>query len=359
MKLLDRYLIKGFLKPFAACLLIFCILVILGRFFDKMGIFTAYHAHVRDIAAFLLLGLPLWLNMVLPVATLLALLFALGQHQQQGEITAFRSAGIPNSRLYAPYFNVGIVLVLISLVGGLTFLPAINYKARAIYRVRIKGEQLGKYRRDHVVAAGRHHRRFTIGWLDAEKSEMKDVVMDTFDVNTHLIETVSASRASYQAGQWTFYDVKQIKYDPANPGWFQETDFKEAPIAIEESPRDFALQDKEPEDMTAKEIIGRIKRLRELGVPISREQVALQMKIALPFAHLIVIAIGIPFALASRNKSRIQTFGYALVVVFMYWGLSSAFQSFGEQGHIPAWIAGWTANFLFTGLAYGLLRRVQ
>src|SRR5438477_11482162 len=100
MKLMDRYLLKGFLKPFGACVLIFCILVILGRFFDKMGIFTVYHARPRDIAKYLLLGLPLWLNLVLPVATLLALLFALGQHQQQGEINALRGAGIATGRFY-------------------------------------------------------------------------------------------------------------------------------------------------------------------------------------------------------------------------------------------------------------------
>src|SRR5438477_9770027 len=120
MKLMDRYLVKGFLKPFGACVLIFCILVILGRFFDKMGIFTMYHAKLKYIVLFLLLGLPLWLNLVLPVATLLSVLFALGQHQQQGEITALRSAGIPTLRLYAPYFSVGFALTLISLVGGLT-----------------------------------------------------------------------------------------------------------------------------------------------------------------------------------------------------------------------------------------------
>src|SRR5471030_2763680 len=107
MKLMDGYLVKGFLKPFGACVLIFCILVILGRFFDKMGIFTAFHARPKDILVYLLLGLPLWLNLVLPVATLLSLLFALGQHQQQGEITAFRGAGIATLRLYLPYFCIG------------------------------------------------------------------------------------------------------------------------------------------------------------------------------------------------------------------------------------------------------------
>ena len=296
-----------------------------------------------------MLGLPLWLNLVLPVATLLSLLFSLGQHQQQGEITAFRGAGIATVRLYAPYFGIGLALSLLSLVGGLIFIPLINYRATAVYRVRIKHEMMGNYRKDHVVTAGRHHRRFTIGWLDVDTNEMREVVMDSFDDSGGLSETVSARLASYRQGRWIFYDGKRIVYDRTLPGVFHETDFKEEPVAIEESPYDFALPEKKPEDMTGWEIQDRINRLRELGVPTNKEEVALQMKIALPFAHLMVIALGIPFALRSGRKGRVQTFGYALGVTFFYWGTSSICQSFGEQGHMPAWLAAWTANFIFSG----------
>src|SRR5258708_3745677 len=135
--------------------MIFCILVILGRFFDKMEIFNNFHAHPKDILLFLVLGLPYWLNLVLPVATLLALLFSLGQLQQRGELTACRCAGISSFRLYAPYFAIGMLLSLISLVGGLTFLPKLNFASRTIYRVHIKRRGAVEYRKDHVVVAGR------------------------------------------------------------------------------------------------------------------------------------------------------------------------------------------------------------
>src|SRR5260221_7819994 len=110
--------------------------------------------------------------------------------------------------------------------------------------------------------------------------------------------------------------------------------------------------------MTGFEMAERIRRLRALGVPDNREQVGLKMKIALPFAHLVVIALGIPFAMGSSHKSRLQTFGYALAVVFLYWGTVSTCESLGEQGHMTAWIAAWTANFVFSGLAFVLLQRV-
>ncbi len=152
--------------------------------------------------------------------------------------------------------------------------------------------------------------------------------------------------------------VSSKRFRAAHPDGFHEESFKEAPVAIEESLKDFALKEKKPENMTGKEIADRIRRLRSLGVVANHEQVALHMKIALPFAHLVVIALGIPFALRSNRTGKLQTFGYALGMAFLYWGTLSTCQSLGEQGHLSAWLAAWTANFLFSGIAFLLLMRV-
>src|SRR5438552_3773872 len=142
MKILDRYLIRLFLKPMATCTAIFSVLVFIGHFFDKMSIFNDYHARVGDIVAYLLLSLPYWLNIIFPVVNLLALMFSLGPLQQRGEMTAMRCAGISAVRLYIPFLAMGVLISLVSLIGGLTFLPAINNKANELYREHIKHQQI-------------------------------------------------------------------------------------------------------------------------------------------------------------------------------------------------------------------------
>ena len=120
-----------------ACGVIFTLLVFVGHFFDKMEIFSRFHAHGLDIIAYVVLGIPYWLNVVFPVVTLLALMFSLGPLQQGGEITAMRSAGIPSYRLYVPFFAMGIVISLISMVGGMTIFPSLSARANVIYRQRL------------------------------------------------------------------------------------------------------------------------------------------------------------------------------------------------------------------------------
>jgi lipopolysaccharide export system permease protein len=357
MKILDRYLIRSFFAPFGVCLSIFAVLVMLGRYFERMDVFTNYHAKTRDIVVYLLLSVPFWLNLVMPVATMLAVLFSLGALQQRGELTACRSAGIASLRLYMPFFSVGFLLVIFSLVGGLSFLPKCNFEARSVYRVKIKGGLALNYRKDHVVLAGENHRRFTIGWLDAEKGEMTDVVVDRFGDDLEWLETISAKRALYQNGQWTFLNGTLRRYDPAQPGSFLSEPFATRVVDISERPGDLILEDKIPEDMTGRETLRRIKRLRRMGAASYKEQVALQLKTALPFANMIVIALAIPFAVGMGHQGRTQTFAYALALAFLYWGTTSICQSFGEQGRIPPWTAAWAANGLFSVLAFWMVRR--
>ena len=356
MKILDRYLIKSFLSPFGVCVLIFSVLVLLGRFFDKMGIFNEFHAHIKDIVIFLLLGVPFWLNLVLPVATMLALLFSLGQLHQQGEFTAFRSAGIPSWRLYSPFVGLGFLLAVLSLIGGLTFLPKLNFESRKIYRVHIKGRDVLEYQKDKIVAAGRGNRRFTIGWLDVPKQEMKDVVVDRFD-NEDWIETYSAKVADYQGGRWLFKDGIWRYKDVSDPRGLNEQTFSEKWVDIPEKPEEFALEDKETDDMTWRELLERTQRLQRLGAFTYKERVAWHMRLALPFANMIVIALAIPYALKSGAHGRAQNFSYALGLAFLYWGVTSICQSFGEHGQMPAWLAAWMSNLIFFTFASVRLAR--
>jgi len=358
MKILDRYLIKSFLVPFGICVLIFCVLVLLGRFFDKMDIFVGYKAHFKDIVAFLILGLPFWLNLVLPVATMLALLFSLGQLYQRGEFTAFRSAGISSWRLYLPFVLVGFLLAIVTLVGGLTVLPKLNFESRRIYRVHIKGRDLLEYQKDKIVVAGRDNRRFTIGWLDVASQQMKDVVADRFGDDMEWIETVSAKLAVYQDGRWLFKDGLWRARDPKEPGGIHEEAFAEKWLDIPEKPADFALEDKIVDDMTGRELLERTERLKYLGAPSYKERVAWHMRLALPFANVIVIVLAIPYALRSGVQGRAQNFSYALALAFLYWGVTSVCQSYGEQGQMPVWLAAWMSNFLFSAIAVWKLARL-
>ena len=353
MKILDRYLIGHFLRPLAACMVIFSILVLLGHFFDKMEVFNRFNARIADIVFYVALGIPYWLNIIFPVVTLLALMFSLGPLQQGGEITAMRGAGISFGRLYAPFLAIGVLISLISLIGGMTTFPAMSAKANVIYRRDIKHQQIVNTLRDHIVVSGRDHQIFTIGTLDTQTGSITNIVIDQFDGQNHLTGRVTAQQGHYQNNEWLFNNGNIVRFD--SNGNFHYEPFQGKLLDIHEKPEDFVYDDRRPDDMTHRQIVQRIRHLQEIGVPSSKEQVALHLQYALPFANVVVILLGIPFALSSRKKGNVQAISYAFGAMFLYWGAVSVFQSFGERGHIPAWVSAWSANFIFGAAAVWLL----
>src|SRR5690349_7468662 len=107
MRLLDRYLLRELLVPLFYCLSGFVLLWICLDLFNELNMFQKAKLHGNDIAEYYLVSTPDVLVIVLPMALLLALLYALTNHARHHEITAIRAAGISMWRLCLPYLGIG------------------------------------------------------------------------------------------------------------------------------------------------------------------------------------------------------------------------------------------------------------
>src|SRR5205814_5672618 len=94
MRLLDRYLLRELLTPFAYCLGGILIFWISFDVYSELSEFQRNHLHALDIVEYYLVQLPEMLVFpLLPVVLLLALLYALTNHARYHELTAMRAAG--------------------------------------------------------------------------------------------------------------------------------------------------------------------------------------------------------------------------------------------------------------------------
>ena len=72
------------------------------------------------------------------------------------------------------------------------------------------------------------------------------------------------------------------------------------------------------------------------------------MRWASAFSYLIVMLIGIPFALGLGSRSgKIISFTFAIVFAFIYWGVEAIGQSLGENRIVSPFIAAWLGNIVF------------
>ena len=107
MRLLDRYLLRELLVPMGYCLTGFLLFWIAFDLFGELGDLHEHKMRAGDILQYYLVRAPEFLVLVLPMALLLALLYALSNHSRHHEITAIRAAGVSLWRMCLPYLLVG------------------------------------------------------------------------------------------------------------------------------------------------------------------------------------------------------------------------------------------------------------
>ena len=103
-----------------------------------------------------------------------------------------------------------------------------------------------------------------------------------------------------------------------------------------------------------------INQLQMFGKSALKEKIALNIRYASVFCHLIVMMMGIPFALGIGPRfGKILSFTLALAASFVYWGVQAVTQSLGENAILSPFMSAWLANFIFFSAGLVLLIRIK
>src|SRR5262249_23600753 len=94
MKILNRYILSKFLKPFIASFAALCLLIFVSQLFDRLDRFLADGVSIRYVIGFLVTSIPYQALQVLPVACLLATLFVVGNLSRTREYIAGLAGGL-------------------------------------------------------------------------------------------------------------------------------------------------------------------------------------------------------------------------------------------------------------------------
>lgn len=374
MRLLDRYLLRELLMPFAYCLSGFLLIWISSDLFDSIGDFKEAGLTAPDIAEYYVVKAPEFLAIVLPVALLLGLLYALTQHARHNEITAMRAAGVGLWRLARPYLAVGILASLGLFYLNEQFAPDADHRAELIKARRAPGGE-SKFNRHIVKNLGfvnaRDQRNWTIKEFNTETLEMTSPVV-IWAQPDGLPVWFYASHAIYTNGGWTFFNAREYRGDPGTNAapvpTLQEAvlprpDFTETP---EEIRSEVAISSR----LTVKNRHRAELSLRELRNYLSLHPTLspaneswlytkLHSRIAGPWKCLVVVLIALPFGAVSGRRNIFAGVAGSIVICFAYFAVLEISLAIGTAGYLPPWLAGWLPNLGFALLGIWLTSRVR
>jgi lipopolysaccharide export system permease protein len=120
---------------------------------------------------------------------------------------------------------------------------------------------------------------------------------------------------------------------------------------------DFSVVTVDPEEFSYAMLREQIASLQAKGVDASESRVDLHLKVALPFASLVLMLVAVPLAArGTRTSSLPAAVALGFVIGFSYFIVLAFARALGQSGAMPPLLAAWAANGIFVLIgAYHLL----
>lgn len=419
MRILTRYLIRAHLAPFFFSLIAMTSLlfvnVIARRFPDLAG----KGLTLGVILEVCWLSLPHIIALTLPMAVLVAVLYAFSALAADNEITALKASGVNLLSLLVPLVATAGLLALFMLYFNDRILPETNHQLKVLLMdINRKSPTLSLKEQvinDIPTTTGTNRFFLQASRIDAVTNKLRDVVIyDLSAPGRDRTVYADSGRMAFNREQTdlflTLYDGSVAEVKEAEPVQFQRVFFKQQMLLmpgvgnqLERTTEDAYRTDREMSlamlgaaaDSARKEAseVRRAARLqglnaveqamrgggtdaslgslrtasteiRMLGARASAAQqranefsVEWHKKFAIPFACLVFVLIGAPLAIRFPRGGPGMVIAISLTIFGIYYMSLIGGESLGDKGRVAPFWGPWAPNLLFLLLSvWGLLR---
>ena len=360
MRILDRYIIKQMARTMLIGSLAFLVVFISLDMVENVDDFVDSNAGILTVLKYYSFQIPYIFNLTLPIATLIACLFTVGQMARHSELIAMRASGIRFLRTMVPLILVGVITSVVSLGVGELVEPETNSIVRAIKANELKKPRRRKptLKKTNISYRGKQGVFYFTPEFDTRRNVMTDVVVEKTS-NDRLIYRVNAKRAIWRDSTWVFIDA-WVRWFDKDGDVEREAYIPEGSLdGLTDNPSDIVREQRKPEEMGYRELYNLVKRIEESGGDATRYRVGLSMKLAFPFTNLVVILIGSPLSARLRRGGIAIGVGLGLSITFIYYGFIRVGQTLGDHAILPPFVAAWLGNIVFTVCGIVLILRTE
>jgi len=366
----DRHLLREWLSILGLVLALTCGLLAVQVMYDDFRDLHEAGARAADLGIYILVAIPGFLALTLPVVLLVSVLFVLGKLHKANELTAMRAAGVGYGRLMAPIWVVGIVSC------GLSYWLNSSVDPWSVEKTRVMKEGIQFRKQAQSVPEDRIGAVYSVGfdnpyprrmWFFNRYSKYTHKAygasVTEMDARGRETDRIVATEAWYDPAQhgWVFKDGREMGFDPDSRENTSSVPFATRVVTrFQEDPRLMMLIDRRPIELSSTE-------LRELIDYLSHENNPKSIPYAVRYyglianilGPLIVIAIAIPFAAAGVRTNPAVGVSKSIGLFFLFIVLQNFAASLATKQLVEPALAAWLPNIGMTGLAIFLFARLR
>lgn len=353
---LNRYLIKEIAGPTLIGVLIFTLVVLMGRMIKLVELVLNKGIPFSEVALLFVYMMPAFMVITLPLSFLMGILLAFGRLSADAEIIALKASGVSLTQMLKPAFMMAVITAL--LTAGLTIYaaPASNNAFRSkVFDIATRKANIG-------IEAQIFNADFDGLVLFANKIDQKTGIIDgifisderttstpsiitartgnvlsdpeDLSLSLHLIEGSIHRRSEFKqkrSYQVINFDTYDINLD----------------IGQKLSPQ--GNRRKKEKELTLQELMARIEKTKN---PKSQRQLSVELlhRFVLPLTPLIFTLVGVPLGIQTTRSGRGGGFALGLLIFLVYYILYSLTKTLAIDAGVTAYVVFLpTLVFLFGG----------
>lgn len=417
MRILTRYLLRAHIAPFLFALFALTSLLFVNtvaRRFPDMAGKGLPASVIFEVMAF---SLPHIIALTLPMAVLVAVLYAFSQLAADNEITALKASGVSLVRLQLSLVVAGAALGLAMLYFNDRILPETNHQLKVllmdIHRKSPTLQLKEQVINDIQTSNMRNRYYLQAATIDARSNRLRDVVIyDLSEPGRERTVFADSGRMAFNREQTdlflTLYDGSVHEVRASEPANFQRVFFDQQLLKVEgignvlertaedeyRSDREMSLAMLAEQVDSSRANLARLRaearqhgltavkravsagalepvlmqtasEIRMLAARANGEQrrmneykVEYHKKFAIPFACIVFVLIGAPLAVRFPRGGPGMVIAISLMIFGIYYMSLIGGESLGDKGKIPPFLGPWAPNFLFLLLSIGGVMRM-
>lgn len=362
MRIFTRYILKEVLSHALLGLMLFTFVLLMPRLPYMMELIVRNSSSLGAIAKIFLLVLPNMLTVTIPMAVLVGILLGLSRLAADSEITAMRASGVGVWRF------AGIVALVAVAAWGIDLANTTYIAPKATRAMRGLEGNLLNAQASYEVQPRVFNEEFKhyVFYVQDVRASVRSTnwhqifLADLSDPSAPKITTGASATVVTRKGQGAVMrmrDGTEHQMSAKNPNQYDISTFSQMdlPLAISSQSDGRVVRSDTP--MLAMSNRELLEHGRE---PHGRlYQIELQRRFAFPTACLVLMLVAVPLGISFKRGGKGAGFVLTVVLVFVYYFLSSTGTALARQNKIPVILGVWAVNVLFAIGGILLLRQMS
>jgi len=359
--IITRYVFKEMIPPFIISLMFFIFVFLMATILEITKLIVNDRVDLKSILLLLIYSMPFFLEFIIPMSVMMAVLLSFLRLSSDNEILALKSSGTSIYALLPPVFLFCLIGSILTAWIAIVGLPKgrMAYKALT-YKLAVSNFDAGLKEKTFIDLF--ENMMLYINRIDLKTRMLQNIFIED-NRNENIDSTIIAPRGlvfkppDQLLFQLRLFDGMIQHVDPDKKSvqsiQFETYDiYLELPRTVTLSTSDF----KDEEEMTLGELNAYLRHHWEKkDAQYYLTLMEYHKKFSLPFACFALGLLAVPLGVKSKSSKKSYGLGLGFICFLLYYFLLSAGWVFGETGTYPPFIGMWMPNVVMGGIGLFLL----